>query len=82
MNNPFTRKPKEGVYSVPRKRAKSMETGDLFNWTDALVYAGGKNLSYWRRGFGEPALAEAEVAILQLLEVIRELRSRERAKSA
>lgn len=80
MRNPFKSAPKEGVYTVARKRAKAMSTSDLYNWTDALIYAAGKNLSYWRRGFGDAALSEAEVALLQLLEVTRELRARERAQ--
>lgn len=78
MINPFKREPKEGVYPVARKRAKSLQTADLYNWTDALLYAAGRNLSYWRRGYGDIALREAEVALLQLLEVTRELRSREK----
>lgn len=77
MKNPLAKKPKEGVFPVARKRARTMSTGDLFNWTEALMYATGKNLSFWRRGYGDAALKEAEVALLQLLEVTRELRSRE-----
>jgi hypothetical protein len=75
---PFKKQPSEGVYPVARKRAKSMSSADLYNWTDALMYGAGRNLSYWRRGYGDLALREAEVALLQLLEVTRELRSREK----
>lgn len=78
MINPFKKEPKEGIYPVARKRARSMATADLYNWTDVLLYGAGKNLSYWRRGYGDIALKEAEVALLQLLEVTRELRSREK----
>lgn len=76
----FRKQKDPGVYHVARKRARALSTSDLYNWTDALIFGMGKNLDFWRRGFGDAALKESEVAALQMLEVIRELRSRENVK--
>lgn len=64
-------------YPLARKRAAVLPTVELYNASEATLFAIGQALSAWRRGGGSQALDEADRNILALLEVCRELRARE-----
>lgn len=59
------------------ERAAALPTAELFNATDAHLYYVGQSLQQWRKGYGEAAMEEAEKNILALLEICRELATRE-----
>lgn len=64
-------------YPQARKRAAMLSGQDLYDASEATLFAIGQSLSSWRRGGGEEALDDADRNILALLEVCRELRARE-----